>query len=293
MNIGATLGRVTSWVLAKDQKKEKGGEPAERPHRGPGGVRQHLYDQARQAALNDQFGREALEHLVESIYSSLMNEEERRNLLVTAWKDAAGAVAKGYLPVGLEHQNALSLYINVMGLSLEEVNDDGAYTRMLQSAVLRDVAEGIMPALAPGRFTRFDLDEGETLVWVLTEVEYHRTLRVVNGEAVIHSLNVEVAPGITLGPESFPRREVEQEENHLVDTGTLGFSNRHLHFAGREERFRLRHEEIRILPHPHDGGEGFSFDLEDSGSNPQEFITGDGKFAHALARHLEFHSREE
>ena len=294
MNIGATLRKVTSWVLAQDQKKEKSGE-AERPRRDPGGVRQHLYEQARSAATNDQFGREALDHLMESIYSSLMNEEERRALILRAWKEAAGAVAKGHLPVSLAHQNALSRYINVMGLSLEEVDYDGTYTRLLKSAVIRDVSEGVVPSLQQGRYARFDLEEDERLVWVQMNVEYHRTVTVERSEAVVHSLNMEVAPGITLGPESFPTRAVAEQQDRLVDTGLLGFSDRHLHFAGREEQLRLPYDRIHIFQRPHEDGGGFSFDLEDSGDNPQGFIIGDGEFAHALARRLErnFRDRQE
>ena len=106
-------------------------------------------------------------------------------------------MTQGFTSVTLVHQNALSRYVNRMNLTLEETDDDGAHTMLLQSAVLRDTLDGITPELQPRATLPLELQEGEKLVWASENVGHFRTVNVKEPNAAIHSHNVQLiqAPG--------------------------------------------------------------------------------------------------
>ena len=291
MKMGRTIlnairhSQLSDWLLGH----------ASQPDRKRHGKYPDLERKAQEAAINREFGPEALEALSNDIQGVEMSEAERRQLLAQAWKDAAKPIVTRYLPVSLALQNALSRYINQTGLTLEEVDDDGAYTNLMKSAVIRDVQEGIIPALQHGDDLPFPMEEGEKLIWVMEGTEHHRTEPTEKTETAIHSLNLEVAPGALLGPESFPNRTVREQQVQYVDTGLLAFTDRHIHFAGLEEKFKIRYDEIspdHRPGHRQEDHKNFRFYRVDSPDNPQRFVTSDGIFAHVLAGHLEHRARE-
>ena len=259
--------------------------------------RQDLHVRARTAAIDVyQKHPEILEALSNALRDSRMDENEQRMLLITAWKESAKLFAPGCVVIPLEQQNALARYVNHFHLSLEEINDGDVYTNLMKSAILRDVQNGLTPALqqeAGG--LPFQMEQGETLVWVFEDVQHHRTVTIEDTGTVVHSLNMMVAPGVQLGSETFSDRRVERRENQQVDTGLLGVTDLHLHFSGALESFRLGHNQIQLRSQPDPNGLGFQFNQDDSGDNPQRFINEDGRFAHQLAVELEvnLHERKE
>ena len=290
MKIGRTIRsaiehstiKLSDWLL---------GHSSQEGHKRHG-KHPDLEKKAWEAAINRDSNPETLKVLSNNIQDAGMSEAEQGQLLAHAWKDAPRPIATGYLPISLAFQNALSPYINHTGLTLEEMDDDGTYTNLMKSAVIRDTQEGIIPALQHGDNLPFPMEEGKKLIWVMEGTEYHRTEPTEKTEAAIHSLSIEMTPGVLLEPESFPSRTVREQQVQDVDTGLLAFTDRHLHFAGLEEKFRLRYDEISPGHRPDEDRKSFRFYRVDSPDNPQRFVTSDGMFAHALAGHLERRARE-
>ena len=60
---------------------------------------------------------------------------------------------------------------------------------------------------------------------------------------------------------------------HHADTGLLGLTTKHIYFAGRKKKFRVRYDRI-VSFDPYDDGFGIMRDAQ--AAKPQTFRTGDG-----------------
>ena len=75
---------------------------------------------------------------------------------------------------------------------------------------------------------------------------------------------------------------MEWEETVHAGTGMLGLTTRHIHFARRRKRFRVRCDRIVAFVDPYDDGFGIMRDAQTA--KPHTFVIGDDWFAHNLAR---------
>ena len=283
MNL-APLSRLTDWLKGEGT----GGQGAR-----PQDPMELLLQEARRAALNNRSDNEITEELQQDLQNSGLTQEEQHALALRAWKEVVGSVTQGFTSVTLVHQNALSRYVNRMGLTLEETNDDGTHTTLMRSAVLRDALDGITPELQlqPGATLPFEMKEGEKLVWVSENVSLFRTVNVEEPDSAIHSHNVPLIQGVYLGPETFPTRGVQREEEWQVDTGILAFTDRALIFQGSIERLRMEHDRIGLHRFPDDDREGFHLDLEGATDNPQHLVMEHSLSAYRLADYLAMNLR--
>ena len=74
-----------------------------------------------------------------------------------------------------------------------------------------------------------------------------------------------------------------REETVHADTGMLGITAKHIYFAGRRKKLRVRYDRI-VAFHPYEDGSGIMRDAQTA--RPQTFRTGDGRFACNLAANL-------
>ena len=116
--------------------------------------------------------------LAAALDESELEEEEYSVLLIEGWGDAVDKALEGRcITLGVER--ALGDYVAHFELSVSDVNANCAYTSLVQSAVFRDVTEGIVPKRQNlGIRVAFNLMKSEEMVWVLTNVDY---LAVVTG----------------------------------------------------------------------------------------------------------------
>ena len=98
-----------------------------------------------------------------------------------------------------------------------------------------------------------------------------------------HDVSIRVARGLYHRPSTFRRRSIEWEETVHADTGMLGLTTKHIHFAGSRKRFRVRYDRIAAFE-PFSDGFGIIRDAQTA--KPQTFRTGDGWFAYNLAANL-------
>ena len=74
----------------------------------------------------------------------MMSDTNRRQLLIRAWEEAVeGAIEDGV--ISLDDENTLFRYLDHFGLTIRDVNMNGAHTSVVQAAIIRDVTQGIVP----------------------------------------------------------------------------------------------------------------------------------------------------
>ncbi len=238
---------------------------------------------ARLAALATDPGDAHLRDLSAAIQQAGLTAPEGRQLLIRAWEAAVeGSLEDGVFT--LDEENALARYLNHFGLTSRDVNGNGAHTSLIQAAVIRDVANGIIPQRqqVEGNLP-FNLMKSEQLVWVIDGVDYLETVTRRERRGTSHGVSIRVARGLYYRPSTFRSRAVEWEETQRVDNGLLGLTTKHIYFAGSRKRFRVRYDRI-VTFEPYSDGLGIMRDAQTA--KPQSFITGDGWFVYNLATNL-------
>ena len=247
------------------------------------GALDRLEREARTAALSCVDGKERLSFLERSLSSYNLGAEERRDLLVRAWESAVHSTLEDRV-LTVEEEGALARYLDHHGLSADDVDANGCHRRVMQASVIRDLLEGILPNRENLRGqVPFNLMKSETLVWVMDGVRYFETVTRRERRGSSHGVSVRVARGLYYSPRTFSSRSVEWEETVHLDTGLMGFTTKHIYFAGSRQRFRVRYDRI-VAFEPYSDGLGIMREAQTA--KPQTFVTGDGWFVYNLAVNL-------
>lgn len=249
-------------------------------------ARDRLMLEARLAAITPAAGDAHLAELETTLHESELSETDRRQVLAQAWEAAVeGSLEDGAL--SLDEENALSRYLEHFNLSQSDVDGNGAYHSMVQSAVIREAAEGVIPnRLGNIGPVPFNLMKSEQLVWVIDGVDYYEVKTRRERRGTSHGVSIRVAKGLYYRPSTFRSRPVEWEETVHADTGMLGITSKHIYFHGPRKRFRIRYDRI-VSFEPYNDGIGVMRDAQTA--KPQSFKTGDGWFAYNLITNLAQH----
>ena len=239
--------------------------------------------EARLAAISVQDGDGHLRGLDLSIRQAGLGQDEANRLLIQAWETAVqGTLEDGLL--SLDEENALARYAVYFSLTQQALDQNGVQTSLVQAAVIRDVAQGIVPQRQRVNGTvPFNLMKSETLVWVIQGVDYLETVTRRERRGTSHGVSIRVARGLYHRPSTFRSRPIEWEESVHADTGMLGLTTKHIYFAGTRKRFRVRYDRI-VAFEPFSDGSGIMRDAQTA--KPQAFRTDDGWFAYNLAANL-------
>ena len=99
---------------------------------------------ARLAAIAVFDGGAHLYSLTETLRRSSLSQDEQTILLVQTWETAVeGALEDGLFT--LDEENALARYVNHFNLSQSQLDAHGVHTSLIKAAVLREIAEGVVP----------------------------------------------------------------------------------------------------------------------------------------------------
>ncbi len=225
-----------------------------------------------------------LESLTETLQQSTLYKDEQAMLLVQAWEAAVEGALEDRL-FTLDEENALTRYIYHFNLSQSQLDAHGVHTSLIKAAVLREIAEGVVPDRQQLRGNvSFNLMKSEKLVWVMDDVDYIETVVRRERRGSSHGLSIRIAAkGLYYRASTFRSRAIEWDETIKADTGMLGFTTKHLYFSVMKKKLRVRYEEIVDFD-PYDDGFGIMKDTQTA--KPQVFRTGDGWFAYNLATNL-------
>ena len=183
-----------------------------------------------------------------------------------------------------EEEHAVQALCQMFGIQGDDQEENGIWSQLAKLAVLRDLAEGSLPARFAQVQVPFRMMKSETLIWLFDNVEYHamRTRREFRGGST--GISVRVARGIYLRQSAFKGRPLEVNEFAYVDTGLLGITTKHMYFTGPARSFRIRHSKIVSLTPFTDG---ISLTRDTANAKPESFRVEDGWFIYNLLRHIE------
>lgn len=210
-------------------------------------------------------------------------ETEVRSMVI----DAMGEEVERMLDdafLSVEEEQALSALARHFKLEESDLSEGGVWLRVVRAATLRELMEGRIPQRMKAADHPFRLQKTETLIWIFRDVGYStiRTRTSFRGGHV--GASVRVARGLYLRTGGFRGHPVQEERAVHEDTGLLGITTRHLYFAGRRRRFRIRHDRI-VTIEPYSNG--FGVVRDGVRAQPETFENGDGWFAYNLLRNIE------
>ena len=93
--------------------------------------------QALKAATNPQDRVEAINMLLQTVKTLPIGIDQERLILANAWQNAVAHILECDLPSASQEHNLLH-YIKDLKITVQEVNNQGAHTALLQAATLRD-----------------------------------------------------------------------------------------------------------------------------------------------------------
>ena len=242
-----------------------------------------LITHARLAAISPGASGAPIDTLEAALEESALSADDSHALLIQGWEAAVEtSIEDGVL--SLDEENALINYLDRFDLEQSDVNANGAYRTMIQSAVIREAAEGVIPnRLGDIPPVPFNLMKSEQLVWMIDDVDYYEVKTRRERRGTSHGLSIRVAKGLYYRPSTFRSRPIEWEETVHEDTGLLGITSKHIYFHGPRKRFRIRYDRI-VSFEPYEDGIGVMRDAQTA--KPQTFHTGDGWFIYNLVTNL-------
>lgn len=206
-------------------------------------------------------------------------DAELRSTLARGWTDAVeGFLQNGLLDIAEEQR--LSSFQQLLGLSQQDLNIFGGYTRVAQAAVLRDLAGGKLPSrVSVAGGVPVNLQRGESIIWAFRNVEMmeDKTRREYVGRS--QGVSFRVMKGVHYRIGSFKGTPIDKTERVLVDSGMLVVTDRNIYFSGPQKSVRIPFEKV-VAFHPYDNGVGIMRDA--ANAKAQVFVTGDGWFTYNL-----------
>jgi hypothetical protein len=213
-----------------------------------------------------------------------INDITRRDMIIAGWEQ----VVDSYLEDGLldqQEEESLAAFMESSGFSQEMLDANGAWTRMIQASLLRELTESddIPKKIRIEGTVPFNLQKNEELVWLFNDVKYleERTQRSYVGGS--QGVSIRIAKGVYYRTSAFKGNPVDTKVTVPIDVGFLGVTQKHIYFAGPSKAFRVNYNKI-VAFNPFSDGIGIVRDV--SNAKLQLFITGDGWFTYNLVMNL-------
>lgn len=221
--------------------------------------------------------------IINTEMSSFVPMNERRFLLAQGWENAV----EHYLEDGIleiTEEQRLVEFKERFGLSQNELDRNGALTKITKAAVLRDIFAGEIPQrMSVDGTLPINFQKGEQIVWAFPNSKYleDKIRRQYVGGS--HGVSLRVMKGVYYRTSSFKGHAIEHTERTHIDTGWVVVTNKNIYFAGPRKSVRLPYAKI-VSFEPFSDGIGVMRDA--STSKPQIFVTGDGWFIYNLVTNI-------
>jgi hypothetical protein len=211
--------------------------------------------------------------------SGFIYGDEKNKLIISGWEKAVErAFDDGVLTH--EEESSLTEFASHFSLSQENLDGNGAYSKIVKGAVLRDIFEGKIPErLQIDGNLPFNLQKTEKVIWVFQDVDYYEQKKRTQYVGGSQGVSIRIAKGVYYRAGAFKGERVETHETIHADTGLLGVTNKHIYFSGGAKSFRIRHDKV-VSFEPFSDGIGLQRDA--ATAKPQSFVTGDGWFTYNL-----------
>lgn len=215
--------------------------------------------------------------------SSYVDDHTLKELLAQAWEAAASQALEDHV-LSEEEEHSLATFKDHFAVPTEALDRNGAYSMVLKAAVLREILEGKIPQGVKIESTLpFNFQKGETLVWLFRNVSYYEPRTRTTYTGGTSGASVRIAKGLYYRVGGFRGNPVVTTQITLIDTGTLGITNKHIYFAGDAKSFRLRYDKIvSFTPYT----DGIAIHRDALSAKPHIFVTGDGWFTYNLVTNL-------
>lgn len=201
--------------------------------------------------------------------------------------DTFSTTLDGFLEDGVldssEEQKLMEL-AKAFSLDQADLDKSGAYTKVVKSAVLRDVMNGEFPErITISESLPINFQKGEKIIWVFQNTEYLEDKNKRHYVGGSQGVGIRVMKGVYYRVGSFKGQAINTTERVHVDTGILVLTNKHMYFSGPSKSLRLPYAKI-VSFQPFSDGVGIIRDA--ATAKPQIFVTGDGWFSYNLAANL-------
>lgn len=209
-----------------------------------------------------------------------IRREDKQLSLIAAW-DAALRRFSDDGVVTVDEENRLNQYRDAFALSSSVLNTNGAYTRLVQALLLRDLENGQVDGrFDTTGFNQVNFQKGEKVAWIFGGVDYieEKTRRSYVGGST--GVSFRVMKGVYLRQSAFTGHAVDRTESVVVDNGYAVLTDRNIYFAGARKAWRLPWGKIVSMT-PYSDGIGLIKD--GANAKPQTLVTKDGVFTYNLA----------
>ena len=235
-------------------------------------------------ALKNRASLQELEATISDIETcSSVPISERKVHLAKGWEDAV----EKFLEDGILDQSEeveLIKFQQHFSLNQELLDKNGAFTKVVKAAILRDVLEGKVPErLNLDVKLPINLQKAEKIVWVFSNSKYleDKTRRTYVGRS--QGVSIRVMKGVYYRIGAFKGNSIEYTERVHIDTGWVVFTNKSIYFSGPKKSTRIPYAKV-VSFEPFSDGLGLCRDA--TTAKPQIFVTGDGWFSYNLATNL-------
>jgi hypothetical protein len=214
---------------------------------------------------------------------SFISESEQRALFVQAWS----AAVDRWLHEGILSEEVEKRFMDLkesLSLSRSSLEGTGAWDRVVKSAVIRDLLNGVIPKrMSFDANLGLNLLKAEQIVWAFDNCDYieDRTRRQYVGRS--RGVSVRVVKGVYYHVGGFKGHAIDRIERVHLDTGLVAITNKQIYFRGPKKAFRLPYAKV-ISFEPFSNGVGIMRD--GATAKPQFFITHDGWFTYNLVTNL-------
>jgi hypothetical protein len=215
--------------------------------------------------------------------ASFIPDTQLSSLYVIGFEQAVDAVLEDS-NLSKEEEDHLQTFREEMGLTQDEIDRRGAYTRLVKGAVIRDVLEGdLHERVKLSGDIPFNFQKNEKLVWLFQQVNYSELRTTTKYQGSYQGVSLRIAKGVYYRTGGFQGNPIPVTQTVPVDTGVLGITNKHIYFAGPTKSFRVAYPKIvTFTPY----SDGIAIQRDASSAKPQIFITGDGWFTYNLVTNL-------
>jgi hypothetical protein len=219
---------------------------------------------------------------------SFIPETERRELSIRAWCDTVDTSLHDNILDDAVEKRLMELK-DRLELSQEELNGtggvvSGAYSRVIKSAVVRDVLNGVIPQrMNITGHIPINFQKGEKIVWLFNDVSFleDRSRREYVGRS--QGVSIRVMKGVYYRTGSFAGQPITYNERVHIDTGSVAVTDKNFYFVGSSKSMRIPYKKI-VSFQPFTDGVGITRDL--ASAKLQIFVTGDGWFTYNLVANL-------